>query len=164
MSEDFQIEDEAEKLAESHNEVIAKYISEHGTAGKEKLIEMLVERCNLSRDEAEKIFEDYIERKKLRYSRAKGGYVWSRASIRRLRPPKFPGKGRLPPRRKPRASIGSVMRALHLPPDPHTLPVKSHFLARDDPSQLYYHPAMDRDKLAYLRAKKKMGEGADWPA
>ena len=41
LSEDFQIEDEAEKLAEGPDEVITRYLSEHGAAGREKLIETL---------------------------------------------------------------------------------------------------------------------------
>lgn len=160
MSEDFQIEDEAEKLAESPYEVIAKYLSEHGAAGREKLIEILVERCDLSRDEAEKIVEVHIRRRKLRYSKQERGYVRSYASGRKSSLSKY--KGIKPPRRrKAKARIESVLK---LPPDPHTLPVKSYFLARDNPGQPYYHPAMDRDKLAYLRAKEKMGAGADWPA
>lgn len=163
MSEDFQIEDEAEKLAESPDEVIAKYLSEHGAAGREKLIEILIERCDLSRDEAEKIVETHIKRRKLRYSKQESGYVRSYASGRKFSLSKYKGI-KPPPRRKARASIGAVLRAIHLPPDPHTLPVKSYFLARDNPGQPYYHPAMDQDKLAYLRAKEKMGAGADWPA
>lgn len=164
MLEDCQIEDEAEKLAESPSEAIIEFLNEHDTISRKDLIELLIERCDLSKDEAEKIFEDYIARKKLRYSKGKGGYVWSEASTRQPRMPKFPGRRGLSPRRKSRASIGAVLRAIHLPPDPHTLPVKSYFLARDNPGQPYYHPAMDQDKLAYLRAKEKMGAGADWPA
>jgi len=164
MSEDFQVEDEAEKLAESPSEVIMEFFSEHNAIGKEDLIKLLIEKCELSKDQAEKIFEDFVEKRKLRYSKVKGGYVWSQSSSAPPRMPKFPGRGRSYPRRKASATIRNVCNMIHLPPDPHTIPVKSHFLARDDPSQPYYHPAMDQDKLAYLRAKEKMGAGADWPA
>jgi len=159
MSEDFQVEDESEKLAESPSEAIMEFFSEHDAISREDLIELLIEKCDLSRDEAEKILEDLVEKKKLRYSKAKGGYVWSHMSTGR-RMPKFPGRA-LPPGRKARARIDSVLR---MPPDPHTLPVKSYFLAKDNPGQPYYHPAMDQDKLGYLRAKQRMGAGADWPA
>jgi len=161
MSEDWKLEDQAEKLTENPSEAIMEYISEHGIASWKDLIELLTERFDLSEDEAEKLLKAYLKSGKLEYSKRKGGYYWSRERYHSK--PKLPGQ-RTPSRRKARASIGAVMRSLHLPPDPHTMPVKSHFLARDDPSQPYYHPSMDRDKLAYLRAKKKMGEGADWPA
>jgi len=160
MSEDFQTEDEAEKLAESPSEVILQYISEHGAISKEDLISLLIEKCDLSRDEAEKIFEDYLEKRKIRYSKEKGGYVWSYSPSPRILTPKF-STPRFPPVRKASGRLDSVIK---LPPDPHMLPVQSYFLARDNPAQIYYHPAMDQDKLAYLRAKEKMGAGADWPA
>lgn len=158
MSEDFQIEDGAEKVAERPYEVLANYLSEHGAAGKEKLIDILIERCDLSRDEAERIVEAHIKRRRKRFRKHEGGDFRSYTLGKKL---SFPKKVKIRPRRKAKARIESVLK---LPPDPHTLPIKSHFLARDDPSQLYYHPAMDQDKLAYLRAKEKMGAGADWPA
>jgi hypothetical protein len=164
MSEDFQKEDEAEKLAETPSEVVSEYLSEHGAIRKEDFISLLVEKCGISRDKAEKIFEGFLEKRRLKYSKNKDGYVWSYSSNRRIRvrshKPKF-SRPKFPPRRKARGRIEKVIR---LPPDPHTVPSKSSFLARDNPSQLYYHPAMDQDKLAYLRARKKMGAGADWPA
>jgi hypothetical protein len=159
LSEDFQIEDEAEKLAESPSEIILQYLSEHGAISKEVFISLLIEKCDLSRDEAEKVFEDFIEKGKIKYSKAKHGYVWA-YPYDRVRIPRF-SNPKLPPAPKSRARLDTVLK---LPPDPHMLPVQSHFLARDNPSQIYYHPAMDQDKLAYLRAKEKMGAGADWPA
>ena len=160
MSEDWRVEDQAEKLAESPSEVITQYLSEHGAISRKDLIELLMEKCDLRRDAAEKFLEDNVEKRKLWYNKKKRGYVWSFSKGRWPRLPR-PSSKRYPPRRKAKARIDSVLK---LPPDPHTVPVKSYFLARDNPGQPYYHPAMDRDKLAYLRAKKKMGAGADWPA
>ncbi len=160
MSEDYQIEDNAEKLADSPSAIILEFLNENGALSREDLIELLIEKLGLSRDEAEKIFEDYVERGKLEYNKAKGGYVWSHGSGRKSGFSKYTGV-KTPPRRKARAPLHTV---LHLPPDPHTVPMKSYFLARDNPGNLYYHPAMDKDRLAYLRAKEKMGAGADWPA
>lgn len=159
MSEDWRVEDRAEKLAESPSAAIMEYISEHGIANWKDLIELLAEKCDLSEDEAEKLLKSYLKSGRLKYSNRRGGYYWFYEKKRYIKPGKFRGI-RIPPRRKAKATIGNVMRALHLPPDPHTLPSKSHFLAKD--WHPYYHPAMDRDKLAYLRAKKKMGAGADW--
>jgi nucleoid DNA-binding protein len=161
MSEDWRVEDQAEKLAESPTEIITQYLSEHGAINRKDLIELLMEKCGLSRDEAERFVEDNIEKGKLRYNKRKRGYVWSfgKSEISRIpRMPRLPNP-RMPPRRRAKARIDSVLK---LPPDPHTLPSKSHFLAKD--WHPYYHPAMDKDKLAYLRAKEKMGKGADWPA
>jgi predicted CopG family antitoxin len=160
MSEDFQTEDNAEKLIESSSEVIIEYLAEHGAISKKHLISLLIEKCDLSRDEAEKIFEEHLEKRKIRYSKGKGGYVWSYSPSPRIHTPRF-SSPKFPPMHKARARLETVLK---LPPDPHMLPVQSHFLARDNPSHLYYHPAMDQDKLAYLRAKEKMGAGADWPA
>jgi hypothetical protein len=160
MSEDFQLEDEAEKLAESPSEVILQYINEHGAISKEDFISLLIKKCDLGRDEAEKIFEDFLEKRKIWYSKAKGGYVWSYSPSKGGHIPKFSGP-KFPPHRKARGRIESMLK---LPPDPHTLPVKSYFLPSENPGQPYFHPAMDQDKLAYLRAKEKMGAGADWPA
>ncbi len=159
MSEDFQKEDEAEKLAQNPSEVVIQYLSEHGIISKEKLVSLLIEKCDLSKDKAERIFDDYLRKGKISYSRDRGGYLWSNSykGIRITKPPAL----KFPPHRKARGRIESVIR---LPPDPHMLPVKSYFLGKDNPSQAYYHPAMDQDKLAYLRAKEKMGAGADWPA
>jgi len=159
MSEDFQKEDEAEKLAES-SEVIIEYLTEHGAISKEDFISLLIEKCDLRRDEAEKIFEDYLEKRKIRYSKDKGGYVWVYSLAPKILISKFSGP-KFQPHHKAAGRLDSVLK---LPPDPHMLPVQSHFLAKDNPSQIYYHPAMDQDKLAYLRAKEKMGAGADWPA
>jgi len=158
MSEDFQVEDEAEKLAESPSEAVMEFFSEHDAISREDLIELLIEKCDLSRDEAEKIFEDLVEKKRLRYSKAKGGYVWSHTQSRMRMPRSF---SKTPPHRLAKGRIDSVLR---LPPDPHAMPCKSYFLAKDNPAQAYYHPAMDQDKLGYLRAKQRMGAGADWPA
>jgi len=160
MSEDFQVEDEAEKLAESPDEVITEYLNEHGMAEKEKLIEILIERCDLSRDEAEKMVEEQVRKRKIRYGEKEGQYVASFSSGRKASFSKYTGV-KPPSRRRAKARIDSILK---LPSDPHTLQVKSHFLAKDNPAQPYYHPAMDQDRLAYLRAKEKMGEGADWPA
>lgn len=161
MSEDWKFEDQAEKLTENPSAAIMEYISEHGIANWKDLIELLTEKFDLSEDEAEKLLKAYLKSGKLEYSKRKGGYHWSRQ--RHYPKPKFLGK-KTPPRRKAKATIRNMSNLLHLPPDPHTVPVKSYFLARDNPGQPYYHPAMDQDKLAYLRAKKKMGAGADWPA
>jgi len=160
MSEDFQLEDEAEKLAESPSEVVLQYLSEHESISKEDFISLLTEKCDLSRDKAEKIFEDFLEKGKLRYNKAKEGYVWSYSSYKGARIPRFSGP-KFPPHRKARGRIESVLK---LPPDPHKLPAKSYFLPSENPGQPYFHPAMDQDKLAYLKAKEKMGAGADWPA
>jgi hypothetical protein len=158
MSEDFGVEDQAEKLTESPSGIILEYLSEHDAISREKLIELLIEKCDLSKDEAEKILGDLIEKRKLRYNKEKRGYVWSFTKIRMPRIPSFQGV-RFPPRRRARARIDSVIK---LPPDPHTLPSKSHFLAKD--WHPYYHLAMDKDKLAYLKSREKRGEGADWIA
>mgnify|MGYP001122434106 FL=1 len=50
-------------------------MAEHGAIRKKDFISLLIEKCDLSRDEAEKIFEDYLEKRKIRYSKEKGGYV-----------------------------------------------------------------------------------------
>jgi len=160
MSEDFQTEDNAEKLVESSSEAIIEYLAEHGAISKKDFISLLIEKCDLSRDEAEKIFEDHLEKRKIRYSKEKGGYVWSYSPSPRVRMPKLYSP-KFQPMHKARARLETVLK---LPPDPHMLPVQSHFLAKDNPAHMYYHPAMDQDKLAYLRAKEKMGAGADWPA
>jgi polyhydroxyalkanoate synthesis regulator phasin len=159
MSEDWKYEDQAEKLAETANEVVAKYLSEHGTISRKDLIELLMEKCELSRDEAEKFLEDNIEKGKLRYDKKKRGYVWCSAKSEIPRIPRLTKHSQKFPHRRARARLDSVLK---LPPDPHTLPCKSHFLAKD--WHPYYHPAMDKDKLGYLKARKKMGAGADWPA
>lgn len=158
MSEDFQLEDHAEKLAESPDEVVKKYLTKHSRAGKEKLIKILTERCDLSRDEAEKIVNSHLKKRKLPYKKLEDRYNRPHMSIGRPSFSKYAGM-RAPPRRKAKARLESVLK---LPPDPHTLPSKSHFLAKD--WHPYYIPAMDKDRLGYLRAKEKMGAGADWPA
>ncbi len=159
MSEDFQLEDEAEKLTENPNATIMKYISEHGIASLKDLVKLLVEKCDLGEDKAEKLVKSYVTSGKLKFIKKKGGYYWP--SQRHYLKPKFNLK-KLPPRRKPTATIGNVMHALHLPSNPHKPVKESHFLAKN--WHPYYHPSMDKDKLGYLKAREKMGEGADWPA
>ena len=156
MSEETMLEDGAEKLAERGE--IVEYLNELGPMSKEKLVEFLMEKFGLSRDEAEKLFEDLIEKGMLRYDKTRRGYIVAQAKSG-YRIPRLKILNRFPRRRLAKARIDSVIK---LPPDAHTLPNKSHFLARD--WHPYYHPAMDKDKLAYLKARERMGEGADWPA
>ena len=47
MSEDCQIEDESEKLADSPSDAIIEFLNEHNAANREDLIELLMEKCDL---------------------------------------------------------------------------------------------------------------------
>ena len=157
MNEDFQVEDEAEKMAENPIDVLISFLFENGEVSREKLIELLVEKCELSEDEAEKFLEKLVEKGELKCR--KGKYSLNMTIEDYLRPLKSLRSFKIKPpsQRLARTNITQVVK---LPPDPAALPCKSYLLAKDWAP--YYHPSMDEHKLRMLKAKEKMGEGADW--
>jgi len=134
MSEDMQEEDEAEKLAE--NEDAIEFLNENSALSRGKLLELLMEKFSLSRDEAEKLIKEWEGKRKhpppiLSF---KPGYGFRSK-------PKAWGMHRL-------IFKGKIL-------DPSQRSVK--------PSELdpYFHPNRE-DEKAYERARKKLGVGADW--
>lgn len=131
--------------------VIASYIAEKGFATMKDLLELLAEK-GFSRDEAEKFAEAVLRRlvESNRVIKLRDG-VYMR--VKKIHMPRI----RFP---FPKRTVGS-RPSFKIKQEPSFIrPASSNGFS----SNPYWHPILEKDRKAYEKAKKKLGEAADWIA